>query len=941
MAEPGPEREIAGFEYVIAGLAPLIGFLVLWGPRFLNRENIYLGAIQEQYYLLGQYAFDHLIQKEFAQGLFPLWNPNNALGAPLLGNMLSAVFYPLKIFLYLFPGPVSYQLYLIFRFWMAGFFSYLLARKLRLSIGASLFALLGFTFSGYFQLFLNENYLNADFLLPLLALLAMQTARSKSRKWPLFLALGFFALFNSGHPEAIFYDWLFAALSFAGFAFSLKKNERRAAAMRFALSNLAAGFLSLPLALTFLEYWVRGCHFHLPGAGLYHYSAKELLSILTPWIFGPGSPGAAFFHPPELGRGLSGFIPGYREISVPWLAPSIGLVFLPFLAIGIAELRRIPRLYLVWFGWLIFFAGFSFGLPLFQLLGLVFPFSLSGNFKHPWPGLILSASLISAYVLDRMFAGRVSARKSLLAIAAGAGLLAIFFPHEKMGAALSRPVVLELGAVAVLFGWIYFTRSIKGADKVGILLACLVILISASLRVSWQEPVYPGYNLARLRGNPVFKKIARDHLARFYFDREIFPANINQLLEVAGLSVMDGINHHRFVELVDFINGHTREQGFKYWYNKVGFLEIMPEMVEHPLTDLMGLKYVVSKSPLPYQRTIERILDHANRTAPSPGHIGQAYFPLGQAFAKTLFQHPPSRIDFDRCDLYQEKSVPAYCDSRLPRFLASIQPVCSVGFYPRIDRKAWEKEPDGVWFVLSSKEDLSYARYIHPRMRLEERELPRARFNLSGCRSFSLVTLPGQNPDFDWAGWMDLRIDEPDAPERFKLLSASDFWFYENPDAIPMFFMAESGEWEKAVDQETANLDKAAGIYEQLVLLQEPAKASTEGDYSGDKISVTGFSSQRYVVQAELQELGWIGVSQIFYPGWRVYVDDKERKFEAASLISAVEVPKGKHRLELVYEPWSFRIGLYFAIGSLAFLFLLAAVKVRPAPGFEQMQGEE
>ena len=195
----------------------MAGFFILWGPRILNGENIYLGAVQEQYYLLGQYSFDHLIREELAAGQFPLWNPNNALGAPLLGNMLSAAFYPLKIFLYLRPSLLAYELYVVFRFWVAGFFAYVLARKLKLSIGASAFVLFGFIFSGYFQLFLNENYLNADFLLSLMVLLGLMTAQNKSKKWPILLAVCLFALFNSGHPEAIFYNWLFMALSFAGF----------------------------------------------------------------------------------------------------------------------------------------------------------------------------------------------------------------------------------------------------------------------------------------------------------------------------------------------------------------------------------------------------------------------------------------------------------------------------------------------------------------------------------------------------------------------------------------------------------------------------------------------------------------------------------------------------------------------------------------------------
>jgi len=931
MNHSGPEQKISRIEYLLAALAPLFGVLVLWGPRILNGENIYLGAVQEQYYLLGQYSFDHLIRNEFSAGQFPLWNPNNALGAPLLGNMLSAAFYPLKVFLYLWPGLAAYELYVIFRFWLAGFFSYILGRKLKLSITGSLVVLFGFCFSGYFQFFLNENYLNADFLLPLLVLLGMKIAGSKSKKWPVLAALCLFALFNSGHPEAIFYDWLFMVLSVSGFSLAADKKERRAIAARFGLANAAAVFLSLPLILTFLEYWVRGYHFHLPGAGLYHYSIKEFLAVFSPWFFGPGKAGAAFFHAPTLGGKISGWIPGYQQSSLPWLCPGLGMVFLPLLVLAFMSLRKTPAIFRAWSAWLIFFLGFSFGLPVFHLLGLVFPFSLSGNFKHPWPGLILCASLLSGRVIDKIWSRETPVWKILLALMVSAALLLLFFPFQQAGTALNPEVLLELCLSILFFGWALFARGSGGAQTLGAGLLIGLMLFSGLLRNTWQEPIYPDYNLSRLRQSRLFNQVRKDSLQRFYFEREVFPANINQLLDLAALSVMDGVNHKKFVELVNYINGHTREQAFEYWYNKVGYLEVMPEKAESSLLDLCAVKYVITRTPLPYNRSVERILETADMLAPSARHIGLAYFPEQRAFAKTLFQHPASRVQGNRCslkDLNGFRGVPAYCGSSR----ADCIQIFSLSFFPRIQAEAVVKEPDGVWFMAARsdrrhKSKLEYARHVFPQKHARENNLARVKLNLPACEAFFLVTLPGNNSDYDWSGWVDLRVDEPEALARLTLLGSDQFWFYKNEQALPMFFMAESGQWEK----EDAGVERPGkDLSNEVVFFKEAVEEARKSrDFAEDEIRVISHSSQSYRLVVEVAEPGWLSISQIFYPGWRVFVDGAEKRLEPASFFSALELPAGKHRVEIVYRPRSFRIALYFSLAAFLSLLALALIKVR------------
>ena len=60
---------------------------------------------------------------------------------------------------------------------------------------------------------------------------------------------------------------------------------------------------------------------------------------------------------------------------------------------------------------------------------------------------------------------------------------------------------------------------------------------------------------------------------------------------------------------------------------------------------------------------------------------------------------------------------------------------------------------------------------------------------------------------------------------------------------------------------------------------------------------------------------GWLMVSQTWYPGWVARVDGKRAALLHANfLFVGVEVPAGRHTVELVYRPNSFVFGLLLSI---------------------------
>jgi hypothetical protein len=74
----------------------------------------------------------------------------------------------------------------------------------------------------------------------------------------------------------------------------------------------------------------------------------------------------------------------------------------------------------------------------------------------------------------------------------------------------------------------------------------------------------------------------------------------------------------------------------------------------------------------------------------------------------------------------------------------------------------------------------------------------------------------------------------------------------------------------------------------------------------------------RYVVETRAEHPFWLFLADANYPGWRAYLDRNRVSLYSAQLLGkAVYIPAGTHELELVFEPPSFRIGLWTSLVTL------------------------
>jgi len=218
------------------------------------------------------YPFKHLVIGLWKKGIVPLWNPFNFCGNPLMANYQSAVFHPFNWLFFLLPEIDAWSLLILLQPLLAGYFTYLFCRQLKLSQAAALLSSMAFMFSGFMVNWMAYGTMAHALLWLPLILFGLEKSFKKMRPFSLLLiSFPLAASFFSGHFQISLYVLLGSA------AFLLFKLITTRKMKVFGVCLL---FLFLGLLLTSLQL--------LPTFELYQHSVRSSsggLPEIVPWFY--------------------------------------------------------------------------------------------------------------------------------------------------------------------------------------------------------------------------------------------------------------------------------------------------------------------------------------------------------------------------------------------------------------------------------------------------------------------------------------------------------------------------------------------------------------------------------------------------------------------------------------------------------------------------------
>ena len=168
--------------------------------------------------------------------------------------------------------------------------------------------------------------------------------------------------------------------------------------------------------------------------------------------------------------------------------------------------------------------------------------------------------------------------------------------------------------------------------------------------------------------------------------------------------------------------------------------------------------------------------------------------------------------------------------------------------------------------------------------------------------------------------------------KREDLLKENTIKLYRNRSALPRAWLVE----EYKVMDSRVMLSMMTGKDfrpDREVLLEEepkwtnpPTPTFNKGELGGlnvreplsghlQKVQMMSETNNRLTFQANAEDNSLLVLSDTYYPGWKAFVDGKKTKiYRADYTFRALPLSGGKHRVEFVYDPLSFKLGALFTI---------------------------
>ena len=147
---------------------------------------------------------------------------------------------------------------------------------------------------------------------------------------------------------------------------------------------------------------------------------------------------------------------------------------------------------------------------------------------------------------------------------------------------------------------------------------------------------------------------------------------------------------------------------------------------------------------------------------------------------------------------------------------------------------------------------------------------------------------------------------------------------------VPRAFMVYKYTLAKEEDNILDMLSEEEFDYFNDIILEEDPGFSMSGEEKIPeyKIGYQFFEVNRISLRVQTSAPGFLVLSEIYNPDWRAYIDGQETKIYCADYtLRAVHVEKGTHRVEMIYNPLSFRIGriitVFTLIIAVCLLFIL------------------
>ncbi len=312
----------------------------------------------------------------------------------------------------------------------------------------------------------------------------------------------------------------------------------------------------------------------------------------------------------------------------------------------------------------------------------------------------------------------------------------------------------------------------------------------------------------------------------------------------------------------------------------------------------------------------------SNPNRENKGYVNISTLNISGDVRNTLFEHPPSKVTL---------SV------KIPEDNPTLE------FGIALDPNVWSPtKGDGVEFAITvSKtlgEELLLSKYLDPANDASCRNWVHESIEMSKYKGKNidlvLMTLPGKNNAYDWAGW-DVRLNSSKV-KRYDLVYDKEIKIFENKNMLPRAYIVHRAEVIKYKDNILNRLKNDKFDFKNTIIIEkDPQTASMLTGYNAPTIdnsiaTILNYQSDKVSFKVNMENAGYLVVGDSYYPGWKVLVNGKEKEILTANYIyRAVFLDKGTYDVQFIYRPNSFWMSSWVSGSTLLFIMVSLVISTK------------
>lgn len=151
---------------------------------------------------------------------------------------------------------------------------------------------------------------------------------------------------------------------------------------------------------------------------------------------------------------------------------------------------------------------------------------------------------------------------------------------------------------------------------------------------------------------------------------------------------------------------------------------------------------------------------------------------------------------------------------------------------------------------------------------------------------------------------------------------------YQNKEVLPRAFFVEKVEITEE-DVLSKVIDPQFDFKNNLIL-EQPISDKIESNALEiqNTVDIITYSTNKVLLKANVQKANFLVLTDVFFPGWKTFVDGQETKiYKADYIFRSIFLEKGEHTVEFVYDPLSFKLGMWISFITIG-IVLMAMLKI-------------